>query len=733
MKAWRKKMKVRRKKTTNVVVIWAVFGVMMAGMAMLATELWHLQLQGKSGFDEIFLSQSVRRVRLPAVRGRIYDTQGKCIADSVPNYCIAIYTAELRAPRSPVANTLVLIHEIWEAIGREPDLSYAEIYKYFEQDPPYVPLCAWKNVTAEEAVKMRKFVAEKTAPAEGSLLRRALPGIDVEHPVDGRSIFLLTHELAKTKTTTAANALELVYKISERIGIPREITLQDIKNHIFEQRLLPLMAWENIDEETLARWADTCSDLIGTDIIYESARTYPEGETLAHLLGFTLQADPVLEQEGELFHFDLRGIEGRKGVEQTYNDLLKGTPGQKLVQIDVSGYLHRELQLEEPQPGGDLELAIDSNIQRFAAEVLAMKQNGESPEGSVRGACVVLDPRNGDVLASVSSPSFDPNQYMNSASYRQSLMTDPEHRAINRAVYGQYPPGSTFKPIATLGVLSEYSDYTNITYRCVNPWYVDKEHHKYRKKCWIHSQWGAHGEISLRQALMYSCNVYMWEMALDVGFEPIHSMAQQMGLGQYAGLFPELGKEPVQLDVTYGSLPDHANNDIDLCNMAIGQGGITASPLQMAMVAATLANGGTLYRPRLIKRWRTTPDAEYRTNPVRIIRKIDLPDYALETVRGGMFDVVQHAKGTAKKARVNGVNIAGKTGSAQYKKKVNDQVVNSVHAWMISFAPFENPRYAVAMMVEDGVSGGTTIAPRLSALYTKIFEYEKTLDAEVRP
>jgi len=390
------------------------------------------------------------------------------------------------------------------------------------------------------------------------------------------------------------------------------------------------------------------------------------------------------------------------------------------VQIDVSGFHHRDLQTRPPTPGGDLVLTIDRNIQQFAVEALAMKQSGEDPNEPVRGAVVVLDPRNGDVLALASSPSFNPNAYMASASYRQSLLQDPSLRAINRAVYGQYPPGSTFKPVVTLGVLRDHPGFSDTVYNCPGYLVVDGR----TMRC--NARYG-HGDLTLRQAIMHSCNVYMFDMALAVGYDSIHDMARQMGIGQYAGLFPELDEPPQQKDLTYGNLPDTAVNNIDLANMSIGQGAITASPLQMAMVAATIANGGTLYRPRLVRKWRTAPDAEYNTNPTWAIRRIDAPVEAFELVRGGMHDVVEDPDGTAPKARVQGIEIAGKTGSAQYRKLVDGEVVDSVHAWMISFAPFDFPRYAVAMMVEDGVSGGSTIAPRLSALYQKLFEYDGTL------
>ncbi|HSR88191.1 MAG TPA: penicillin-binding transpeptidase domain-containing protein, partial [Pontiella sp.] len=565
-----------------------------------------------------------------------------------------------------------------------------------------------------------------TAPPKGSLRRRTIPGLDLGKPLAGRSIVINTGDLLRRGTSTAANTLELVYQISERLDIPREVSFQDIKDHIYARRPLPLLAWKNIDKKTMGKWADTCSGLAGTDIYCRPARTYPEGEHLAHLVGYTLEADAISESEGQRFHFDMRGIEGKKGLESTYNELLEGEPGYRLVQIDVAGFHYNDLQEKLPQPGGDLQLSIDKNIQRFAEEALQLKQPGENPDLPVRGAVVILDPNNGDVLAMASSPSFDPNEYMASKTYRQQLLQDTSARTFNRAVFGQYPPGSTFKPIAALGVLREDPAYTKTIHECRNPYYVGKR----RMKCWIHSQHGEHGKIDLREALMYSCNCYMFEMAQDVGFDPIHSMAEELGIGQFAGLFPELDEAPEQKSLKYGNLPDKALNAIDLCNMSIGQGAITASPLQMAMVTAAIANGGTLYRPRLVKKWRFRPDNSYNRNPSWAIRRIDVPIEALELVRKGMYDVVQDRNGTAKKARVDGISIAGKTGSAQYRKRVGGELVDSVHTWMISFAPFDFPRYAVAMVVEDGVSGGNTVGPRLSALYTKLFEYDGTLAKE---
>jgi len=714
-------MKVRRKREASVAVIWSVLGLMIFGMSVLIGELWKLQVKNTSGYEEVFRNQSVRRVRLPALRGKIYDANEKCLADSVPNYCIAIYTAELRAPRSSVANTLELLHEIWARVGRPPDVTYHDIQRHMALTPDE-PLVAWKDLDKESITRWRAEFEEWTAPPKGSLRRRTIPGLDLGKPLDGRAIVIRTGDLVRRGTSTAANTLELVYQIADRLGETElPVTLQDIKDHIYARRPLPLLAWKNIDEKTMAKWADTCSDLAGTDIYCQPARHYSNTatESMGHLLGFTMEADPIRESEGERIHFDMRGIEGKKGLEDKYNALLEGEPGMQLVRIDVAGFLHEELQTKMPRPGGDLQLTIDSNIQKFAWDALTMHLDTDPFEGPVRGAVIVLDPNNGDVLAMASSPSFDPNKYMTNNSYRMALMKDQTAPTFNRAVYGSYAPGSTFKPISALGVLRAHPEYATVKHDC--PGYLMVGNRKMR----CAARYG-HGEINLRQMLEHSCNVYTFEMALECGYEPIYAMARDFGLGQVAGLFPDIedsGASFLANGNTYGNLPEKALNQTDTCNLSIGQGTIQVAPLQMAMVAAAIANGGHLYRPRLISKFRFHPEDPYEVNPTWEIRRIDIPSKALDVVRGGMRDVVMSGEESAKVVQVGDIVIAGKTGTAEYGPKE----LGKKNTWMISFAPFDFPRYAIAFIVEDGVYGGTTVAPRLHELYQDLFEYDGTL------
>ena len=715
-------MKVRHHRPSGKIVIIGISFIVFLGFIILLSEISELQVRKQDGYEKMFKNQSVRRVRIPAVRGKIFDVKNRCLADSVPNYCIAIYTHDLRSPRSAIANSLELIHEVWSRIGIEPSIDYVDLKRHLSLTPEK-PLKIYDNLTNEQITSWRQEFEKWTAPPKNSFRRKRVPGLKLGYPVENKSIYIQTSELLSKRTSTAANTLELIYEISLRTDLERKITLQEIKNHIYARRALPLIAWQNLEMDSVLKWADSCSSLRGTDVICYPDRSYTDGKNIAHLLGYTLkiQNEKNSSDVGKI-HYDLAGLSGKKGLEGIYNDILSGTPGYQILQVDAAGFHNQELQITKPTAGGDIKLTIDSEIQKMCNEALNFRQPGEKNK-IVKGAVVVLDPNNGDVLALVSSPTFDPNKYMKSSKYRQELMADPNSSTFQRAVFGQYPPGSTFKTITSLAALKHDIGFYNYQYDCQIGYKVSGRN----MRCWIHSQGASHGLLNLKDSLMRSCNIYMFETAQKIGYEPIYAMAKQFGIGQYAGLFPELNSKYVHKNLKYGNLPKESKNPIDLCNLSIGQGQLLTSPLQMAMVTAAIANNGKLYRPRLVKEYRNNPDEPFVENPTYLIREIDVNLDSFELVKSAMKDVVMNRDGTAPKANIKKIAIAGKTGSAQYKKKINDKIYNQVYAWMISFAPYENPKYAIAMIVEEGVSGGQTIAPRLSKLYKNIFKYDGSI------
>lgn len=586
--------------------IYVVMGLMMLAFLALAGALWRLQVARGSQFESRVEIQSLRRVRLPGIRGKIYDRNGLCLADNRPTYSLALFLEEIRRP-GPWSRT----------IDR-----------------------------AEEVI-------DETA---------ALTGLEPSTDRD------------------------------------------DIWKHIRLRLPMPLILWRETGTEAMARLVEKGLKTPGVDIFTQATRTYPYSPYTSHLLGYVGRADPAKMKEDEEFSYYLPDMSGRAGIEKLFDPFLRGEAGGMLVQIDVSGYRHGELARRAPKPGGDLKLTIDMEVQLLAHRAL----KGYS------GAAVVLDPNNGDVLAMVSSPAYDANRfvpYITSEDW-QILRDHPEKPLINRAVAGTYPPGSTFKPLVGLAAAMADPDAIHQVYDCPGAFRVGRR---------IFRDWNpaGHGELDLQGALKRSANVYFFKTALECGWEPIVKQARNVGLGEKTGVEVDFERPGLVPSAEWKRETGRGGwSDGDTCNLAIGQGYLAVTPLQMAMVTATIANDGLLYRPRLVQAHRL-PDAEaYVDEPVRRIGKMPWSAEALHAVREGMHDVVMASDGTGRRARVDGMDFAAKTGTAEYGPKGE----GGKHVWMIAFAPFNQPQYAVAILVEDGVSGGSTVGPRMKVLMEGLYE-----------
>jgi penicillin-binding protein 2 len=510
---------------------------------------------------------------------------------------------------------------------------------------------------------------------------------------------------ARARTLDRVEAL--LDEMGRRLGRPAAIDREDIAIH-FQRRLpLPILAWEDLDEEMLARWAEQAVGLPGIDLFVESAREYPLGRTACHVLGYVGRADPN-EPEGEEFDYYLPDSEGKRGVEKTFDEDLRGRAGGELVRVDVTGYRYRDPTLDarrrEARRGEDVYLALDADIQKHAEESL----RGTS------GAVVVMDPLNGDVLAMASEPGFDPNRFVPSISSAEwrALMDDALRPMLHRAMSGVYPPGSTFKPVVAMAALANGLSVPEQTWNCPGHFQLGRA----RFHCWYTA---GHGRLDMRQSLQHSCNVYYYHLGLQVGPEAIAHMAEAMGFGartgidldgEQAGLVPS----PAWKRRRFGD----AWRDGDTCNLSIGQGALLATPLQMAMITCALANGGTVFRPRIALGVGRPHTSAYREIPVKVLNELNWDPAHVRVIRGGMRDVVMSPNGTGRLARIGAVPVAGKTGTAEYGRK-EDRLKRG---WMIAFAPVDAPRVAVAMLIEEAVSGGTTAAPRLRRLLEGLFE-----------
>ncbi len=494
------------------------------------------------------------------------------------------------------------------------------------------------------------------------------------------------------------------------LGVPRERTREDIVRHVKLRLPLPFLAWTDLSEEVVAKLEESGEKIAGVDIYVRPVRVYPRGSLASHIVGYVGKAD-FSRKRGKVTDYYLPEMEGKRGLEREYNEELAGLPGAKLIRIDASQYRRAVLEdlSRHPYPGEDIYTVLDARVQEFAERALRQKSESEKLR---RGAIVVIDPRNGDVLAIASGPSFDPGMFSPSISSKdwERIRTDERRPMLNRAIAGTYPPGSIFKPVVALAALENDKVRADRRFNC--PGYFALGSAVFH--CWRRS---GHGQIAMRKAIEQSCNAYFCQLGLKVGHRAIVHMAESVGLGTETGIGLDSEKA--------GLVPDNAWKrrvyrdswrSGDTCNISIGQGALLVTPLQMAVYTATLANGGTVYRPRLVKR---------RGGDGDVLNRMSWSRSTLEVVRGGMRDVVNSESGTGKRARIDAAVVAGKTGTAQYGRPGEGRK----HTWMIAFAPFEEPRYAVALVIEDGVSGGTTAAPRIGLLMESIFGMESAVEA----
>jgi len=538
--------------------------------------------------------------------------------------------------------------------------------------------------------------------ARGAILERN--GICLAHNRPSYNIAVYVEELRKPgrMSNTVDEVERVIRRVGGVIGAKPEVTRADIQMHVTKRLPLPFLAWRDIDQKTLARWCESNVSLPAVDIYIEPVRSYPMGSLAAHVMGYVGRAVPGAEpEEGEEpYHYYLPEMAGSYGAEKTFNERLAGEAGLEAIRVDASGFKHEILQSREPVQGRDVSLTIDFRFQRLVEEAL----------GDDRGAAVILDPRNGDVLAMASSPAFDPNRFGAGMSREEwAELKGESHPMVNRAIQGTYAPGSVFKPIMVLAALESGTANENTRFNC--PGYFQLGSVQFH--CW---QKEGHGVIALRKGIEQSCNAYFCQLGMQCGVDRIAQMARAVGLGKPTGL--DLGSES-NLEAG-GIVPDREwkmkrMNDGwrpgDTCNLSIGQGALATTPLQMALVTATIANGGSLYRPRVLLK---------AGQKGELVAKLGWSAGSLRIVRGGMHDVIEAESGTGKRAKVEGVEMAGKTGTAEFGIKAE----RKKYTWMTLFAPFEAPRYAVAVIIEEGVSGGLTVAPRVGRLMTGIFKLE---------
>lgn len=454
---------------------------------------------------------------------------------------------------------------------------------------------------------------------------------------------------------------------------------------------IPIRVQRGLTLEQISWLEENKEFLSGVDYTIDMQRSYPAGIRGSHLFGYCKEISrKELEQKKD--YYLMGDFIGHNGLEKYYEEYLRGIKGKQFVYVDAKGRevgpVNEGRNDIKPVSGYNAQLTIDGDLQKLAEELL----EGQS------GAIVAIDPRNGEILTLVSKPDFDLSHFasLTPASIWRELNSDKKVPLFNRATMSIYPPGSCFKPVNGIAALNDGIIDEKYTYGCGGGFSFGNHFYK----CM-----GTHGGINVVHAIEKSCNTFFFSLILKNGFERWTKYGRMFGFGQKTGIDIYEENPGILPSVEYYNKIYGVNRWTKgyIVSLGVGQGELGVTPLQMAVYTATIANGGTWYRPHAVRKL-FNPDA----NPKEIIipvegKKLPIKQEAMDLIRRGMYLVVNGA-GTATHVRIPGIEVAGKTGTAQNPHGRD-------HAWFIGFAPFDNPQIAIAVIVENAGFGGAVAAP----------------------
>jgi penicillin-binding protein 2 len=455
-------------------------------------------------------------------------------------------------------------------------------------------------------------------------------------------------------------------------------------------------------------------DLPGVSLQVNPRRHYIYGSLAAHLLGYV--GEVTVRDLNRLPDYRMGDEIGKFGLERTWEPDLRGESGGQEIEVDAVGRRLRMLREIPERPGNSLVMTLDLDLQRTAEEAI----------GDRAGAIVAIDPNTGYILAMASHPSFDPNSFAGgiTPAVWRALTTDPDHPLSNRVIQGVYPPGSTFKIVDSIAGLSERTLTPKTAYGCAGGiYYGGREYRCWRKQ--------GHGSISLHRAIVESCDVFFYNVGQHLGIDRLAVWAHALGLGKKTGIDLDNERSGV-VPSSQWKMQRFGERwyPAETLSAAIGQGYVAATPLQLADMAAAVANGGILYKPQFVKEIDALDGSPVKEFPPVIQNEVRIDPEILDLVRSGMAGVVNQPDGTAHGAMMTNVVVAGKTGTAQVVKEAQGERTkeNALpsqyrdHGWFIAFAPLDHPRIAVACIIEHAGHGGSTAAPAVKTVLQKYFE-----------
>ncbi len=677
---------------------------LLALFVLVASRLWHLQIVEGARYRQVAEINRRRTLPIFPLRGRIFDRTGRVLADNIPSFSV-----------------LAMVEDLPEGVERVQMLDR---------------LCVLLECPGTLQVDPRRLGEEDRRALYTWLAGRVeLPG-----PQEGHSAIASLPDVAGAPFTVTLNLDEaeiawLREYISNTAGLTYTNRLEEALRKNAGPPYLPLPLAADISRDQALVLEEHRQDFPGIFVQAEPRRIYPTGPLTAHVVGYigrispeelaALNPDPRSGRPQRYLESDSLG---KVGAERAYEDLLRGKLGFREIQVDAFGHPVGALFREEPaQSGYDIVLTLDTELQEKVAEILQsyIEQADRNRPSYYRpvysGVAIVMDPRNGQVLALVSLPTYDNNVFVREVEVGelQALLEDAHHPLVNRAIGGEFPPGSTFKLVVAAAALQE-GVITPKT-RIYDPGYLlvpnryDPTLPPQVFPCWAR---GGHGWQDVVAGIQHSCNVFFFTVAGGTPENKYHDGLGVERLVRYARAFGYGGADGLGFPgEATGLLPTPQWKEEvlgepwvqgDVYNMAIGQGNVLATPLQVLNAAAAIANGGTLYRPQLLLRVLDERGEAVREFRPEVIRQVPVDPEYLELVRRGMRASVTESYNAYARNAV--VPIAGKTGSAEFGPFLR-KGIRQAHAWYVAFAPYEDPQLAVVVLIEGGGEGSRAALP----------------------
>lgn len=506
-----------------------------------------------------------------------------------------------------------------------------------------------------------------------------------------------------------------IYKIlSQRLDMSEKDFIQTIKTSPSYKNIL---IERDLNRDDVAFIEEHKIDLPGVFFKVEPLRNYREGSLAAHVIGYIGEITKPQLKNSKNTDYRQGDFIGQYGLEKKYENYLRGEKGSKKIEVDASGRELKILQHVFPQQGHNLVLTIDLEIQKTVEKLLEGKE----------GAVTVMDPRSGAILAIASSPSFDPNLFAGKFSSKNwsELINNKFHPLQNRAIQGQYAPGSVYKIVTAAAGLGEGIIDENFTTVCRGRFKLGKRYYR----CWKRS---GHGTVNLHKALVQSCDVFFYKLGYRIGIDTLARYAFGLGLGQLTGF--ELPGEKGGLIPSKTWKVENRNEPWfpgETISASIGQGYNLVTPLQMANLISSVANRGTIWKPYILKQIIANDGTLKKETKPQILKEIPISQKHLEIIRKALAGVVTEKGGTGRRARISKIKVSGKTGTAQVVRMKSDKELKKKeeipyqfrdHAWFVAFAPYENPLIAVSVIIEHGGHGGSTSAPIAKGIIKKYFQ-----------